>query len=110
MAVSSANLAGDLKNLHIHFSIFHQVTPKFCKQFGNVGDVINKALSEYKHEVESKSFPGATHTPYKINAADVDGFMNELEKMGLSEAASAAASAAEKFETDGRPSVDSPAE
>lgn len=87
-----------------------KVTPKFCKQFGNVGDVINKALSEYKHEVESKSFPGATHTPYKISAADVDGFMNELGKMGLSEAASAAASAAEKFETDGRPSVDSPAE
>ncbi|XP_020258736.1 3-methyl-2-oxobutanoate hydroxymethyltransferase 1, mitochondrial-like [Asparagus officinalis] len=66
-----------------------KVTPKFCKQFGHVGDVINKALSEYKHEVESKSFPGPNHTPYRISATDVDGFMKELETMGLSEAASA---------------------
>lgn len=74
-----------------------KVTPKFCKQFGQVGDVINKALSEYKQDVENKSFPSKTHTPYKISAADVDGFMSELEKMGLGEAASAAASAAEEF-------------
>ncbi|KAH7658263.1 3-methyl-2-oxobutanoate hydroxymethyltransferase protein [Dioscorea alata] len=70
-----------------------KVTPKFCKQYGHVGEAINKALSEYKQEVQDKVFPGVSHTPYKISEGDVDGFMNELQKMGLSEAASAAAAA-----------------
>nr|CAD1843329.1 unnamed protein product [Ananas comosus var. bracteatus] len=83
-----------------------KVTPKFCKQFGHVGDAINKALSEYKQEVESRSFPGPAHTPYRISDADVDGFLNELQKMGLSEAATAAAAAAENVETAGRSSED----
>ncbi|XP_077223664.1 3-methyl-2-oxobutanoate hydroxymethyltransferase 1, mitochondrial-like [Tasmannia lanceolata] len=76
-----------------------KVTPKFCKQYGHVGDAINKALLEYKKEVEDKSFPGAAHTPYKIGATDINDFLTELQKMGLSEAASAAAAVAEKAET-----------
>lgn len=84
-----------------------QVTPKFCKQFGNVGSVINKALSDYKQEVETRSFPGPSHTPYKITATDVDGFANALQKMGLGEAADAAAAAAENSENDGKPSENS---
>ncbi|XP_008795028.2 3-methyl-2-oxobutanoate hydroxymethyltransferase 1, mitochondrial-like [Phoenix dactylifera] len=83
-----------------------KVTPKFCKQFGHVGDAINKALSEYKQEVENRSFPGAAYTPYRISATDVDGFLYELQKMGLNEAATAAAAAAENVETAGRPSKD----
>lgn len=74
------------------------MTPKFCKQYAQVGDAINKALSEYRDEVTSGAFPGAAHSPYKIGAADVDGFMQALEKLGLGEAASAAANAAEKME------------
>uniref|UniRef100_A0A453EH65 3-methyl-2-oxobutanoate hydroxymethyltransferase n=5 Tax=Triticinae TaxID=1648030 RepID=A0A453EH65_AEGTS len=84
-----------------------KVTPKFCKQFGNVGSVINKALSDYKQEVETRSFPGPSHTPYKITATDVDGFANALQKMGLGEAADAAAAAAENSENDGKPSENS---
>ncbi|KAL6128640.1 hypothetical protein ACLB2K_071995 [Fragaria x ananassa] len=74
-----------------------KVTPKFCKQFAQVGDVINKALVDYKEEVISGTFPGAAHSPYKINPADVDGFLSELQKLGLDQAASAAAEAAEKI-------------
>ncbi|XP_028121548.1 uncharacterized protein LOC114318788 [Camellia sinensis] len=40
-----------------------KVTPKFCKQYGQVGDVINKALSEYKEEVTNGSFPGPGPCP-----------------------------------------------
>lgn len=72
-----------------------QVTPKFCNQFGKIGDAINKALSEYKQEVETRSFPGPINTPYKITATDVDAFANALQKMGSSEAANAAADAIE---------------
>lgn len=74
-----------------------QVTPKFCKQFARVGDVINKALLEYKDEVINGSFPGPLHTPYKISEADMNGFMSELQRMGLDKAASATATAADKI-------------
>ncbi|KAK4266909.1 hypothetical protein QN277_023768 [Acacia crassicarpa] len=73
-----------------------KVTPKFCKQYAPVGEVINKALLEYKEEVASSSFPGPAHNPYKINDADVDGFQNELQKLGLDKAALAAGEAAQK--------------
>ncbi|CAL9099683.1 unnamed protein product [Musa textilis] len=81
-----------------------KVTPKFCKQYAHVGDVISKALSQYKEEVENRSFPSAVYTPYKISEADVDGFSNELQKMGLNEAASAAAAAGKNEETAEKPS------
>ncbi|EOX95860.1 Phosphoenolpyruvate carboxylase family protein isoform 3 [Theobroma cacao] len=76
-----------------------KVTPKFCKQYARVGDVINKALLEYKEEVTNGSFPSPSHSPYKMNADDVNGFFKELEKLGLDKAASAATEAAEKMDT-----------
>jgi 3-methyl-2-oxobutanoate hydroxymethyltransferase len=88
-------------------SALPQVTPKFCKRFGNVGDVINKALSEYKKEVETETFPGPSHTPYKMTPTDVDGFANALQKMSLSDAADAAAAAAENSEKGGEPKENS---
>jgi 3-methyl-2-oxobutanoate hydroxymethyltransferase len=86
------------------------VTPKFCKQYARVGDVINKALSEYKEEVQSKAFPGPSHTPYKISTKDIDGFLKELQRLGLNDAATAAATAAENIEatskqSEGRKSI-----
>ena len=76
-----------------------QVTPKFCKQYARVGDVINKAHLEYKEEVTNGSFPGPSHSPYKMNAEDVNGFSKELEKLGLDKAASAVTEASEKMNT-----------
>ncbi|XP_022147525.1 3-methyl-2-oxobutanoate hydroxymethyltransferase 1, mitochondrial [Momordica charantia] len=68
-----------------------KVTPKFCKQFAQVGDVINRALLDYKEEVTNGSFPGPLHSPYKISNDDYNGFLKELQNLGLDEAASAAA-------------------
>ncbi|XP_042432262.1 3-methyl-2-oxobutanoate hydroxymethyltransferase 1, mitochondrial-like [Zingiber officinale] len=83
-----------------------KVTPKFCKKYAQVGDVINKALTEYKEEVETRSFPSAAYTPYRISEADVESFLKELENRGLNEAASAAAAAAENEVMTGKPSAD----
>ncbi|KAJ7962464.1 3-methyl-2-oxobutanoate hydroxymethyltransferase [Quillaja saponaria] len=74
-----------------------KVTPKFCKQYACVGDVINEAPLEHKEEVTTGSFPGPLHSPYKINQADVNDFSNELQKLGFDEAASAAVEAVEKI-------------
>ncbi|KAL6569561.1 3-methyl-2-oxobutanoate hydroxymethyltransferase 1, mitochondrial [Orobanche minor] len=76
-----------------------KVTPKFSKQYARVGDVINKALLEYQKEVTDGSFPSSAHSPYKIGTADIDAFLKALQNMGLSDAANAAANAAEKFES-----------
>ncbi|TVU22965.1 hypothetical protein EJB05_32688, partial [Eragrostis curvula] len=70
-----------------------KVTPKFCKQFANIGAVINEALTEYRQEVEARSFPGPTYTPYKIPSADVEVFANALQTTGLNKAADAAINA-----------------
>ncbi|EPS64105.1 hypothetical protein M569_10672, partial [Genlisea aurea] len=71
-----------------------KVTPKFCKQYARVGDIINKALMEYREEVGNGSFPGPAHTPYRIAGADeVDGFLEALKEMGLKQAADAASKA-----------------
>ncbi|KAL8534815.1 hypothetical protein ACS0TY_010740 [Phlomoides rotata] len=75
-----------------------KVTPKFCKHYASVGDVINKALVQYREEVTNGSFPSSAHSPYKISAADTEGFLQALEKLGLGDAASAAADAAGKIE------------
>ncbi|KAL8534806.1 hypothetical protein ACS0TY_010731 [Phlomoides rotata] len=75
-----------------------KVTPKFCKHYASVGDVINKALVQYREEVSNGSFPSSTHSPYKINAADTEGFLQALEKLVLGDAASAATDAARKIE------------
>ncbi|KAG6748156.1 hypothetical protein POPTR_014G090500v4 [Populus trichocarpa] len=74
-----------------------KVTPKFCKQYAHVGDVINKALVEYKEEVANGSFPGPAHSPYKISETEINGFMSELQKLGLDKAAASTAAAAEKI-------------
>ncbi|KAL5792326.1 hypothetical protein ACOSP7_000920 [Xanthoceras sorbifolium] len=83
-----------------------KVTPKFCKQYAHVGDVINKALLEYKEEVTSGLFPGPSHSPYKISNKDFSGFFNELQKLGLDKAASAAA---DKIDTAKSADGESPA-
>ncbi|GAU26492.1 hypothetical protein TSUD_361250 [Trifolium subterraneum] len=77
-----------------------KVTPKFCKQYARVGDVINKALVDYKEDVINGSFPDAQHSPYKISETDANGFLNELQKLGFDKAASATSEAVQKMVTN----------
>ncbi|GMH42892.1 hypothetical protein BSKO_10811 [Bryopsis sp. KO-2023] len=67
-----------------------KVTPKFCKQYGKVGEVIQRALQGYKAEVESREFPSKQYSPYKIKPEEVEIFVKELENRGMGSAASAA--------------------
>jgi 3-methyl-2-oxobutanoate hydroxymethyltransferase len=68
-----------------------QVTPKFCKQYAQIGNAINEALVAYREEVASHSFPSAAFSPYKIDQKEVDSFLKQLQNKGLSKAAEAAA-------------------
>ena len=58
-------------------------TPKFCKQYAQVGKAINEALIAYRDDVASHSFPSAAFSPYKINQKEVESFLKQLEGNGL---------------------------
>ncbi|EFJ24767.1 hypothetical protein SELMODRAFT_173629 [Selaginella moellendorffii] len=73
-----------------------KMTPKFCKQYAKVGDVIQQGLADYRDEVLSGRFPSAAHTPYRIDERQTELFLKELESRGYHSAAESAAVAAEK--------------
>mmetsp|Transcript_12360 Transcript_12360/g.31617 ORF Transcript_12360/g.31617 Transcript_12360/m.31617 type:complete len:410 (-) Transcript_12360:326-1555(-) len=66
-----------------------KVTPKFCKQFGEVGRHIQAALQDFRDEVTSGEFPGQQYSPYKIPEHEAEEFAKLLEGAGLSDAAAA---------------------
>lgn len=87
-----------------------KVTPKFCKQYAEVGAVIQEGLTSFREEVTSQKFPSALHTPYRIAAKETDAFLNELHKRGFPGAAAAAQSAAEEDVRAGDHPIQTPAD
>ncbi|BBN13320.1 3-methyl-2-oxobutanoate hydroxymethyltransferase [Marchantia polymorpha subsp. ruderalis] len=76
---------------HPHYA---KVTPKFCKKYAKIGEVINSALEEYNREVTSGEFPSGAHTPYRLENNQLDFFIEDLQKNGFHDAAEAANKAA----------------
>ena len=66
-----------------------KVTPKFSKQYANVGSVIAIALEEFKNEVHSGEFPGAQHSPYRLGTEDSLMLAERLREKELGDAAQA---------------------
>lgn len=79
---------------HPHYA---KVTPKFCRRYAHIGNVINEALVSYRDDVSSGAFPSAAYSPYKIDQKEADSFLNDLKSKGLSEAAEAASTALENM-------------
>ncbi|GIL47673.1 hypothetical protein Vafri_4438 [Volvox africanus] len=73
-----------------------KVTPKFCKQYARVGDIIGAALQQYRQEVEDKTFPGLRFSPYVISKQEVELLAGALRSRGLDKAAEAAVEEARK--------------
>lgn len=67
-----------------------KVTPKFSKQYAQVGASIAGALLRFKDEVESAAFPDAAHSPYVIPDAERAEMAATLRAEGMHEAADAA--------------------
>ena len=66
-----------------------KVTPKFCKQYANVGEVITGALERFKDEVSTGEFPGMSYSPYRVSDEDSNRLVRLLEQKGLDAAAEA---------------------
>ncbi|MCO5607950.1 hypothetical protein L7F22_062152 [Adiantum nelumboides] len=75
---------------HPHYA---KVTPKFCKRYAHIGNVINEALVSYRDDVTNGSFPSAVYSPYRIDQKEAESFLDDLKYKGLSEAAEAASNA-----------------
>ncbi|CAK9152178.1 unnamed protein product [Ilex paraguariensis] len=96
------DLLGMLQHLHhakVSPTTVIPVTPKFCKTVWAGWRYYQQSSFGVQGRSGQWIFPGPAHSPYKISAADVVGFLNELQKLGLEKAASAVATAIEKIET-----------
>lgn len=58
---------------------FQLFTPKFVKKYGNVAEVVIKAMSEYCQEVRSGVFPTDAHC-YKMLAGEEEKFLELMKK------------------------------
>lgn len=56
------NCDGQVLVVHDVLGLYERFTPKFVKQYANLGEPIRQALIKYKEEVESGTFPGPEHT------------------------------------------------
>ena len=77
-----------------------KVTPKFCKQFGNVGEVVQAALQQYRAEVTNGEFPSAQFSPYKLAENEAAVFAEQLDAAGFSRAAHAVSEMTKATEPD----------
>eukprot|EP01024_Parvocaulis_polyphysoides_P074049 TRINITY_DN9551_c0_g1_i1.p3 TRINITY_DN9551_c0_g1~~TRINITY_DN9551_c0_g1_i1.p3 ORF type:complete len:218 (+),score=36.67 TRINITY_DN9551_c0_g1_i1:74-655(+) len=59
-----------------------KVSPKFCKQFAQVGQIIQGGLQAFKDEVEGQEFPGQEYSRYKIKLEEIDKLCMELNIRG----------------------------
>ena len=76
-----------------------KVTPKFCKQYAAVGEVITGALRAFREDVESGAFPSRKFSPYRVEGTDADRLVEALRERGLVDAAHAAARVLEEERT-----------
>lgn len=73
-----------------------KVTPKFCKQYAKVGDVIQGALNTYREEVASRQFPSLAFSPYRMPVQEYASLEKELRKRGEAKVADVIAEIATK--------------
>lgn len=63
----------------------HNVAPKFCKSFANLGPLIDEAIRSYCDEVRNGQFPCAQYSPYSISDdqfREVERFSESLAEKG----------------------------
>jgi len=53
---------GQVLVFHDLVGLFDRFVPKFVKRYANVSEMIKKAVTQYREEVESGAFPGAEHS------------------------------------------------
>jgi 3-methyl-2-oxobutanoate hydroxymethyltransferase len=60
--------------------LFKELSPKFLKVYLDLSDMIVRALTQFREEVESGLFPTEEHS-YKINDQELDNLVSEMEDL-----------------------------
>lgn len=71
---AGAGCDGQVLVYHDLIGLFDRFTPKFVKQYANVGETILQAIRSYAREVESGDFPGEQQT-YSIEESELEAFL-----------------------------------
>jgi 3-methyl-2-oxobutanoate hydroxymethyltransferase len=74
---AGAGCDGQVLVYHDLLGLFDRFTPKFVKQYANLGQTILHALEAYRDDVEARRFPGPEHT-YEIPEAELETFLSEV--------------------------------
>jgi 3-methyl-2-oxobutanoate hydroxymethyltransferase len=70
---------GQVLVYHDLLGMFDRFRPRFAKAYVNLGPIILKALTEYKEEVETRSFPGPEHS-FEITEENWNTLLERLKK------------------------------
>lgn len=74
---AGAGCDGQVLVYHDLLGLFDRFTPKFVKQYANLNQTIQEALSAYRDDVHHGRFPAEEHT-YSISQDEVDQFLSTL--------------------------------
>jgi len=58
--------------------VYEKITPKFVKQWAQVGEISRNCISNYAQQVRNRHFPGPEHT-YSIKVEELDIFKNKFK-------------------------------
>ena len=80
--------------------------PKFCKQYAQVGTIIQEGLEAFKADVESGVFPGNEYSPYAMSEGEQKAFDEKLQEIDAMHFASGAETSAEAKDSISRPQLE----
>ncbi|MCS6843115.1 MAG: 3-methyl-2-oxobutanoate hydroxymethyltransferase [Caldilineales bacterium] len=78
---AGAGCDGQVLVFHDLVGLFDRFTPKFVKRYANVAAEIQRALAEYKEDVQARRFPADEHT-YAMDEGELDKFLAALAARG----------------------------
>jgi 3-methyl-2-oxobutanoate hydroxymethyltransferase len=69
--------SGQILVWHDMFGLFQDFTPKFCKQYANLGKLISEGLHQYILDVQSREFPTKEQT-YTLKQEEWEKFKEKI--------------------------------
>ncbi len=75
---------GQVLVFHDMLGLFDRFTPRFVKQYRQIGKEIVDAFMEFKADIKSGSFPSDEHAFAGFSSEDADSILAEIQSRGIS--------------------------
>lgn len=75
---AGASCDGQVLVFHDLVGLFDRFTPKFVRQYADVGNIVTEAVQSFAQEVESRTFPAKEHT-FSIEEEQFQEFLDRLD-------------------------------